>query len=130
LLRAKSMGITFAKCADSQRPRSQATNVRRTVCCSTCTALGCIQASNIESYPTLPYLGKGGTRLSRRTLQHEVAALRGFLRFLATDGRAPTALISRSTRPGSIASNNYLAHCRGKRCAGFCDLLTGHRRWA
>jgi site-specific recombinase XerD len=41
-----------------------------------------IQASNIESY-----IAKTGKRVKRGTLQHEIAALRGFLRFLAADGR-------------------------------------------
>ena len=47
----------------------------------------CTRASDIESY-----LAKAGKRLSRGALQHEVAALRGFLRFLGTEGRAPTGL--------------------------------------
>lgn len=47
----------------------------------------CIRASNIESY-----IAKSGKRLSRGSLQHDIAALRGFLRFLSTDGRAPTGL--------------------------------------
>ncbi len=50
-------------------------------------SLGYIRASNIESYIT-----KAGKRLSRGSLQHEIAALRGFLRFLGMDGRAPTGL--------------------------------------
>ena len=50
-------------------------------------AVGCIRASNIESY-----IAKAGTRLSRASLQHDIAALRGFLRFLITDGRAPAGL--------------------------------------
>ena len=50
-------------------------------------AVGCIRASNIESY-----IAKAGTRLSRASLQHDIAALRGFLRFLITDGRAPVGL--------------------------------------
>jgi len=58
------------------------------------TALSCIQASNIESY-----LVKAGTRLSRGTVQHEVAALRGLLRFLATDGKAPAGLDQRIDTP-------------------------------
>jgi integrase/recombinase XerD len=53
-----------------------------------------ISASNIESY-----IAKNGKRLSRGTLQHEVAALRGFLRFLSTDGRAPTGLDSQIDTP-------------------------------
>jgi len=51
------------------------------------TALGYIQAGNIESY-----IANAGKRLSRGTLQHEVAALRGFIRFLSMDGRTPTGL--------------------------------------
>jgi len=51
------------------------------------TAVGCIHPSNIESY-----VSKTGKRLSRASLQHEIAALRGFLRFLNTDGRAPAGL--------------------------------------
>jgi site-specific recombinase XerD len=47
-------------------------------------AVGCIRASNIESY-----IAKAGRRLSRASFQHEVAALRGFLRFLTIDGRVP-----------------------------------------
>jgi integrase/recombinase XerD len=50
-------------------------------------AVGCIRASNIESY-----IAKAGRRLSRASLQHDIAALRGFLRFLTTDGRAPAGL--------------------------------------
>lgn len=66
---------------------------RRTAQCflqhleGTGTALLCIRASNIESY-----IAKAGERLSRGSLQHDIAALRGFLRFLSTDGRAPTGL--------------------------------------
>jgi site-specific recombinase XerD len=51
------------------------------------TAVGRLSASNIESY-----VAKVGKRLGRATLQHEIAALRGFLRFLSTDGRAPAGL--------------------------------------
>jgi len=50
-------------------------------------SVGSIRAGNIESY-----IAKAGTRLSRGSLQHDIAALRGFLRFLTTDGRAPTGL--------------------------------------
>jgi len=51
------------------------------------TTLKRIQAGNIESYTA-----KAGKRLSRGSLQHEIAALRGFLRFVTTDGRVPTSL--------------------------------------
>jgi len=50
-------------------------------------ALKRIRPSHVESYVT-----QAGKRLSRASLQHDIAALRGFLRFLATDGRAPTGL--------------------------------------
>ncbi len=50
-------------------------------------ALRAIRANSIESY-----IADAGKRLSRASLQHEVAALRGFLRFLSTDGRAPAGL--------------------------------------
>ena len=46
-----------------------------------------VRVSNIESYTA-----KVGKQLSRGSLQHEIAALRGFLRFLSLDGRAPTGL--------------------------------------
>ena len=51
------------------------------------TAVNQIHAVNIESY-----IVDAGKRLCRAALQHEIAALRGFLRFLSTDGRAPTGL--------------------------------------
>ncbi len=51
------------------------------------TAVGCVGGSDIESY-----IAKAGRRLSRASLQHDIAALRGFLRFLTTDGRAPAGL--------------------------------------
>ena len=51
------------------------------------TALRRIRPCHIESY-----VAQAGKRLSRASLQHDIAALRGFLRFLATDGRAPTGL--------------------------------------
>lgn len=50
-------------------------------------ALEGIRTSNIESY-----IAKAGKRLSRASLQHDIAALRGFLRFLSMDGRVPTGL--------------------------------------
>ncbi len=50
-------------------------------------AVGSLCTSNIESY-----IAQAGKRLGRASLQHEVAALRGFLRFLSADGRAPAGL--------------------------------------
>ena len=49
--------------------------------------LASIQPSDVEGY-----VSQAGKRLSRGTLQHEIATLRGLLRFLATDGRAPGGL--------------------------------------
>ena len=50
-------------------------------------ALGSVQPGDIEAYVT-----QSGQRLCRASLQHEIAAVRGLLRFLATDGRVPTGL--------------------------------------
>jgi site-specific recombinase XerD len=57
-------------------------------------ALKHTQPSHIESY-----IAKAGKRLSRASLQHEVGALRGFLRFMATNGRAPIGLASQIDTP-------------------------------
>lgn len=56
--------------------------------------LGSIQPKDVESY-----VNQTGKRLSRASLQHDIAALRGFLRFLATDGRTPTGLDRRIDTP-------------------------------
>jgi integrase/recombinase XerD len=56
--------------------------------------LGSIQPKDVEAY-----VNKTGKRLSRASLQHDIAALRGFLRFLATDGRTPTGLDQRIDTP-------------------------------
>ena len=53
-----------------------------------------IQASHLESY-----VAKAGKRLSRPGLQQDIGALRGFLRFLAMDGRVPTGLDSQIDTP-------------------------------
>ena len=57
-------------------------------------ALKDIQARHVESY-----IGKTGKRLSRASLQHEIGALRGFLRFLGSDGKVPHALSSQIDTP-------------------------------
>ena len=49
--------------------------------------LGSVHPSDIEAYIT-----QAGKRLCRASLQHEIAAVRGLLRFLATDGRVRTGL--------------------------------------
>src|SRR4029077_11336586 len=59
-----------------------------------CIRLKTFQASQIESS-----ICKAGKRLSRATLHNEISALREFLRFLATDGRAPEGLASQIDKP-------------------------------
>jgi len=56
-----------------------------------------LEASGIELCSIHPrdieaYITQAGKRLCRASLQHEVAAVRGLLRFLATDGRVRTGL--------------------------------------
>jgi integrase/recombinase XerD len=50
-------------------------------------ALDAVRRGDVEAYIT-----QAGKRMCRASLQHEVAAVRGLLRFLSTDGRAPTGL--------------------------------------
>ena len=50
-------------------------------------SVGSIQPKNVETY-----IKQAGKRLSRASLQHEIAALRGLLRFLATEGKARPGL--------------------------------------
>ena len=50
-------------------------------------SLQSIQASHLETYVV-----QAGKRLSRASLQQEIAPLRGLLRFLAIDGRVPPGL--------------------------------------
>jgi integrase/recombinase XerD len=57
-------------------------------------ALKKIQVSHIESY-----VATAGKRLSRAGLQQYIGALRGFLRFLAIDGRVPTGLSGQIDTP-------------------------------
>jgi integrase/recombinase XerD len=57
-------------------------------------ALKKIQASHLESY-----VAKAGKRLSRAGLQQDIGALRGFLRFLAMEGRVPAGLDSQIDTP-------------------------------
>jgi integrase/recombinase XerD len=54
---------------------------------ASCVALCSVHPRDIEAYIT-----QAGKRLCRASLQHEVAAVRGLLRFLATDGRVRTGL--------------------------------------
>jgi integrase/recombinase XerD len=66
---------------------------RRTAKCflehlkKTGTAVGRLGAPHIESH-----IAKAGKRLSRGSLQHDIAALRGFLRFLIMVGKMPAGL--------------------------------------
>ncbi len=57
-------------------------------------ALKDLQASQIESYIT-----KASKRLGRRSLPSDISALRGFLRFLAIDGRIPADLAGQINTP-------------------------------
>lgn len=57
-------------------------------------ALVSVQPRDIEAYIT-----QAGQRLCRASLQHEVAAVRGLLRFLSTDGRVRTGLDSQIDTP-------------------------------
>lgn len=54
---------------------------------STSVALGSVQPGDIEAYIT-----NASNRMCRASLQHEIAAVRGLLRYLATDGRVRTGL--------------------------------------
>jgi site-specific recombinase XerD len=56
--------------------------------------LGSIQPKDIETY-----INQSGKRLNRASLQHDIGAVRGLLRFLATDGRVPTGLDRRIDTP-------------------------------
>jgi site-specific recombinase XerD len=56
--------------------------------------LGSIQPKDVEAY-----IKQAGKRLCRASLQHDIAALRGFLCFLATDGRTPAGLDRRIDTP-------------------------------
>jgi len=53
-----------------------------------------LQAKDIEVF-----VSQAGKRLCRGSLQHEIAALRGLLRFLALDGRIPPGLDKRIDTP-------------------------------
>lgn len=53
-----------------------------------------VDRSHLESYIT-----RAGKRLCRRSLQHDLSALRVFLRFLAMDGRVPAGLDSQIDTP-------------------------------
>lgn len=57
-------------------------------------ALKKIRGSHIESYIT-----KVGKRLSQPSLQHDIGAVRGFLRFLAIDGRVSAGLANQIDTP-------------------------------
>lgn len=57
-------------------------------------ALEKIRAPQIESYIT-----QASKRLNRPSLQHDIGALRGFLRFLAIDDRVPAGLASQIDTP-------------------------------
>jgi integrase/recombinase XerD len=58
-----------------------------------------ISISSIQSRDVEAYIKQAGKHLCRASLQHDIAALRGFLRFLSTDGRAPIGLDRRIDTP-------------------------------
>jgi site-specific recombinase XerD len=88
--------------------------------------LRAIRTSSIESY-----IAKAGKRLGRASLQHEIAALRGFLRFLSTDGRAPAGLDRHIDTP-RLDRLEQLPRTLppGKRSAHFYNPSTEHPLWA
>ena len=92
------MRISCAKYAAWLHLPFRTTNMQRGAFFSTLDREGIrlkkIKATHIESY-----IAKAGERLSRATLQHEISVVRGFLRFLALDGRAPDGLGSQIDTP-------------------------------
>ena len=121
--------ITSAKYADSLPPPSHATGAPRSSFLQHLKAAGILDRPHpAQGYRNLCH--QAGKRLSRGSLQHDIAALRGFLRFLATDGRVPPGWICRSTRRDSTAWSNSLAPSRGKRFAHCCNPWTRLRPWA
>lgn len=51
-----------------------------------------VPLKSIQAKDTEDYISHVGKRVCRATLQHEIAIVRGLLRFLAADGRAPVGL--------------------------------------
>src|SRR5260221_10633508 len=51
-----------------------------------------ISVASLQPKDVEGYVSQAGKRLCRGSLQHEIAVLRGLLRFLATDGRATSGL--------------------------------------
>ena len=100
---ATSMRITSAKYADSLRPLLHTTGGQFTCFLKhledAAVTLRSVQPSNIESY-----IAKTGKRLSRGALQHDIAAVGGFLRFLATDGRITSRTGSPDRYPASLSA--------------------------
>src|ERR1051326_5096792 len=58
-----------------------------------------VPLASLQPNDVVPFIKHTGTRLCRASRQHEIAALRGFLRFLAADVRAPTGLDRRIDTP-------------------------------
>src|SRR6266566_1873070 len=92
------MGTTCAKYGDSLRPLFRTTGIRPSAFSSTWKKRGShrrrSRPATLESY-----VAKAGKRLSRAGLQQDIGALRGFLRFLAMDGRVPAGLDSQIDTP-------------------------------
>ena len=79
-------------------------------------ALKDLQTAQIESFitPVSP-------RLGRQSLQGDISALRGFLRFLALDGRVPPDLAGQIDRPRVHGFEPLRARFRGRRSTLFYD---------
>lgn len=58
-----------------------------------------ISVASLQPKDVEGYVSQAGKRLCRGSLQHEIAALRGLLRFLATDGRATVGLDNQIDTP-------------------------------
>jgi integrase/recombinase XerD len=74
--------------------------------------LACLSASDVEGF-----VRRAGAHLSRATLQHTVARLRSFLRFLAGRTWSRRAWTGRSTPHAHIDSSSFRGVCRGRPCA-------------
>ena len=88
------------------------------------TALRRIRPCHIESY-----VAQAGKRLSRASLQHDIAARVASSAFSQQMVGLPPGWIGRSTRRESTAWSDSLAPYRGKQFAHCCNPWTRHRPW-
>jgi hypothetical protein len=87
-------------------------------------ALNKIRVPQIESY-----IIQAGKRLSRSSLQHDIGALRSFLRFQAIEDRVPSGLASQIDTPRLYQLEKLPRALPWERSAPFCDPSTEPRRW-